>query len=64
MSKPVINMSFDCGCGFRTDSLTTAAHHTRETEHTMTIHGSVKPEISKDSLAFLPPSKDEHGDKA
>jgi hypothetical protein len=37
-------VTYDCGCGYRTDDERAAVEHAGETGHTMTIHGRVLTE--------------------
>lgn len=46
-----LQIAYQCGCGFSTPHSGNAGAHVRETGHTLTVHGVVRP--SKSTLEAL-----------
>jgi hypothetical protein len=41
--EPIININYNCGCGFTTIYLREATDHTITTGHTLHVLGSIRP---------------------
>lgn len=42
-----VNISYGCGCGFRTRDLSEATAHCDASGHLLTISGTVSPEVAR-----------------
>ena len=53
---PVV--SYDCGCGFRSETWASAETHAKTTRHQLTIHGRVVVESDSSEAPAIPPRRD------
>jgi len=47
MATPEVEVTYSCGCGYKTSSLEAALKHSREKLHCMTVFGEIRIEKPK-----------------